>query len=109
MPSIVEPSNKQRFTNTPIGVRARKKKAFRVWSGVQRREQNKNSKVLEVSDLSAFNKVYIISNQQFINLNAVLMYCFELGNARATETGATEETDGIRNKRGSNNTGAGDA
>ena len=37
------------------------------------------------------------------------MYCFELGNTRATETGAAEETDGIRNKRESNNTGAGDA
>ena len=59
--------------------------------------------------MRAFNKIYIISNQQFINSNAVLMYCFELGNARATETGAAEETDGIRNKRESNNTGTGDA
>jgi len=90
-------------------VLAREKKAFKVWSGVQRREQNKNSKVLEASNLRAFNKLYIISNQQFIKLNAVLMYCFELGNARATETEAAEETDRIRNKRESNNIGAGDA
>ena len=59
--------------------------------------------------MRAFNKVYIISNQRFINSNAVLIYCFELGNARATETGAAEETDGIRNKRESNSTGAEDA
>lgn len=39
-----------------------KKKAFRDCSGVQRREQNKNNKVLEVSNLRAFYKLYIIGN-----------------------------------------------
>jgi hypothetical protein len=105
----LSPQIEQSFSNTPIGARARKKRLLGFGQGVQRGEQSKNSKVLEASNLRAFNKIYIISNQQFINLNAVLMYCFELGNARTTETGAAEETDGIRNKRESNNTGTGDA
>jgi hypothetical protein len=57
---MLSPQIEQSFTNTPIGARARKKKAFRVWSRVQRREQNKNTKVLEASNLRASYKLYII-------------------------------------------------
>jgi hypothetical protein len=40
------PQIEQRFTNTPIGVPARGKKAFRDCSSEERREQNKSSKTL---------------------------------------------------------------
>ena len=56
------PQIEQSFTNTPIAVPAREKKAFRDCSKVQWREQNKNSKALEASDLRAVYKLYIISN-----------------------------------------------
>jgi len=108
--TIQGPQIEQSFTNTPIGVRARKKRAFRDWSGVQRREQNKNSKVLEASDLRAFYKLYIIGNQWFINLIFELMYCFELGNATATETGAAEDAGrGRGRKEAGSRAGTGDA
>jgi hypothetical protein len=59
---MLSPQIEQSFTNTPIAVPARGKKAFRECSRVQRREQNKNSKVLEASNLRAFYKLYIIGN-----------------------------------------------
>jgi hypothetical protein len=59
---MLSPQIEQRFTNTPIGVPAREKKAFRDYSGVQRRKKNKNSKVLEASNLRVFYKLYIIGN-----------------------------------------------
>jgi hypothetical protein len=71
----------QSFSNTPIAVPARGKKAFRDCSGIQRRKQNKNSKVLEASDLREFYKLYIIGNQRFIRLIAELMYCYGPGSA----------------------------
>ena len=56
------PQIEQSFTNTAIVVPARGKKEARACSGVQRHGKNKNSKVLEASDLRAFYKLYIISN-----------------------------------------------
>jgi hypothetical protein len=82
------PQIEQSFTNTPIGVSREKKKAFRDCSQVQRREQSKNNKVLEASNLRLFNKVYIIGNQQIITILVELMYCYGLGNATTEETGA---------------------
>ena len=79
---MLSPQIEQRLTNTQIGVPAREKKAFRDCSEVQRRKKNKNSKVLEASNLRAFHKLYIISNQQFIIIIVGLMYCCGLGSAR---------------------------
>jgi hypothetical protein len=53
--------------------------------------------------------VYIIGNQQFIILIDELMYCFELGNARATETGAAEKMGRVGDERRGDSTGTGDA
>jgi hypothetical protein len=59
----MDPSNRTKlYKYTNCCSRARKK-ASRDCSGVQRREKNKNSKVLEASNLRAFFKLYIISNQ----------------------------------------------
>jgi hypothetical protein len=70
------PQIEQSFTNTPIGVPAREKKAFRDCSGVQRREKNKNNKVLEASNLRAFYKLDITGKQWFMCLIVVLMYWY---------------------------------
>ncbi|MCB2380551.1 hypothetical protein LGH70_23355 [Hymenobacter sp. BT635] len=87
----MKPSNRTKLYKYTNWCSREKKRAFRDWSGVQRREQNKNSKVLEASDLRAFYKLYIIDNQWLINIIVELMYCFELGNATASETGAAED------------------
>jgi hypothetical protein len=60
---MLSPQIEQSFSNTPIGVPARGKKASRACWGVQRREKNKSSKALEASDLRAFYLCHIISNQ----------------------------------------------
>jgi hypothetical protein len=57
----VEPSNRTKlYKYTNWCSRAKKKKAFRDCSGEQRREKNKNNKVLEANNLRAFYKLYII-------------------------------------------------
>jgi hypothetical protein len=59
----MSPQIEQSFTNTPIGVPAREKKAFRAGSvGTTGASKTKTAKALEASDLRAFSKVYIIGN-----------------------------------------------
>ncbi|GAB3409293.1 hypothetical protein GCM10027434_42450 [Hymenobacter luteus] len=77
--------------------RARKKELL---GHGQWHEQNKDSKVLEASELRAFNKVYIIDNQWFINIIVELMCCFELRNTVPTETVAAKATGQEKSTRG---------
>lgn len=65
------PQIEQILQISQVVFRARKK-AFRTVDNSERKTESKQN-TLEASDLRAFNKLYIISNQQYINI--IVMLC----------------------------------
>ena len=76
MPVAFSSTNRTKLYKYTNWCSREEKRAFRDRSGVQRREQSKNSKVLKASNLRAFYKLYIISNQWFIITIVELMCCY---------------------------------